>query len=447
MRWHLVAYDVRATSPAQPRVAALARCLRARGHDLRLWTAREAGDWAAAIAVDCEHVPDPLHEAYARVAGLRRTRAPSPSEENASASQPSAGPGRLARSARAILGRALFPDVEAWWSRRVARRVSKCVRRGDVVMTFSRPESVGYVGERAQSFGATWWFDFADGWHYRGHRPEAMSGRRGQRELALEQRWVGAADGVSTVNDDLASWFRKHRDDGRLFVYPNIVPDELWCDERAPRRRDGPLRIAYFGRLRMSDPDTGLRPLLEALDLVDADSDSRRIEWLFRGDYTSEDRAEIAELERRSLSVDVGPPVPRVQLAKLADEVDAALVVTSPTQSGSTSKLLDGVGLRLPIFLIAPPGSLARRIVEDAKAGVVAPVDRRDQIARLWQDFVRRVELGTVAFDEVGRQRWSSRTWTEPLAGELEALAGHTAPGTAVDGPVATRYTTRFGTK
>ena len=446
MRWHLIAYDVRATSPAQPRVAALARCLRARGKSLTLWTARDAGDWATSIGVDCELIPDPLHEAYARIAGLRRARGAT-GEVAASSSASPPSPGRLARSARALLGRAFFPDVESWWSRRVARRASKCIRNGDVVMTFSRPESVGYVGERAHAQGAAWWFDFADGWHYRGHRPEAMSGRRGQRELSLERRWVGMAHGVSTVNDDLASWFRQHREDERVFVYPNIVPDELWCDERPPRVGADSLRVAYFGRLRMSDPDTGLRPLVDALASIDSRAPARQIEWLFRGDYTADDRAEIEELQAHSGKVDVGPPVPRVMLAELAGEVDAALVVTSPTQTGSTSKLLDAVGLRLPIFLIAPPGSLARRIVEEAKAGVVAPVDQSGEVARLWMDFVQQLGSPASTFDEAGRKRWSSRTWTEPLVDELEGLSRRQPSGTAVDEHQASRYTTPFGTK
>ena len=53
-------------------------------------------------------------------------------------------------------------------------------------------------------------------------------GPRRERELALEQRWVRSADGVSTVNRELADWFRGLREDRDVLEFPNLIPDELF---------------------------------------------------------------------------------------------------------------------------------------------------------------------------------------------------------------------------
>lgn len=80
----------------------------------------------------------------------------------------------------------LFPDNQVLWSRRVARLVGAEVRAGDLVLTCSRPESVGCIGPLVQRRGARWWLDFADGWCFQGLR------RRG------DDAWPPARSGVRT---------------------------------------------------------------------------------------------------------------------------------------------------------------------------------------------------------------------------------------------------------
>jgi hypothetical protein len=68
--------------------------------------------------------------------------------------------------------------------------------------------------------------------------------------------------------------------------------------------------------------------------------------------------------------------------------VDAFLVVVSESMSGSTSKLLDALGVGIPIWLFAGSDSDAASIVKESGVGVVTeygqePVDTQIIIGKL----------------------------------------------------------------
>jgi len=286
----------------------------------------------------------------------------------------------------------LFPDNEVRWSRRVRSHVGRGRPPWDLVVCCARPESVGLIGQHLQRHGVRWWFDFADGWCHQGLRPAAMTpGRRRRRELALERRWLSAADVVSTVDEMLAAYLREVR--GRdVMVYPNVIPAELKVPAPAGRP-SGDLRVAHLGRLTGSDGARSLRPLVTGLR-------DHKVAFEFRGELGADDRREIQALRDAGHSASEQPSCPRSDLAQLRSCWDAALVIASPAQRGSSSKLLDAIGLRLPVFALVPGDSVAADIVRRTGCGVVAPLEDPDSVARLWQQFDAGVRSAAFAVDD-----------------------------------------------
>lgn len=427
-----VAYDVGPASPAQPRVAALLREFVRRGAEVWLWTERDPGPWAAELAAHGRFravvVADPVARGYAHL--LRRSRSPTVASAGTAAPRsPSSAGGITAWAWRlgARLQQALlFPDNQVLWSRRVARRVGAEARAGDLVLTCSRPESVGCIGPRVQRQGARWWLDFADGWCFQGLRREAMTpGRRRERELELERRWVGAADLVSTVDDLLAESFGRLRQGGEVAVLPNLVPDEFGGREPDPSPTPPPgdalPTIGYFGRISLSDPERTLEPLL---GLLRRDGGRHRARFCFHGEYRAEDRREIAAIAALGHEVSVADPLPRERLVAQRRSFAAMVVVTSPGQRGSSSKLLDALGLALPVLAIVPEDSIAARIVRDCGCGMVVPFEALGHAEGLWAQFLEGVRLGRYRLEPGLRERYTSAAFVPALVDRAFRMVG-----------------------
>lgn len=437
-RLHAVAYDLTAGSPAQPRLAALFRRLHERGIGVELWTERPAGAWldelVAKGGVRVRVLADPVLRVYRALGGPDRQAGPTSAPAASAPAPPSKAstPGLLWRMGRSVQRKLLFPDEQRLWTARVRRRLLAVLDRDDVVLTCARPESAALIGAEAKRRGARWWLDFADGWCFQGLRPDAMtSGARRERELALERRLVADADVVSTVNDELAGYFASLRGDGDITVFPNIVPDELMNLPFAPRVRaagESPT-LGYFGRLSLSDPERSLSPLLRLLRPGGqrGEGDLPRAAFRFHGEYSARDRAEIGELGALGYAVRVDEPVSRDALAAMRAQFDAALVVASPGQRGSSSKLLDTLGLGLPVLALVPVPSLAARIVTDAGCGEVIEIGAAGESDAPWRRFVRGLGTGGYRVDPAVRARYTSAAVVPALVDRVTSLLGSAA--------------------
>ncbi len=415
-RVHFVAYEIGASSPAQPRVAAWLRGLLEAGIAVTVHTERHPGAWIDVLAshagLRVAVIRDPVRRLSAR---LRGTRSVGP------AAGPEAGePGVLWRLGYRVQARILFPDPESIWSRRVARRVARAVAPGDLVVTFSRPESAGFAGLAAQRRGASWWFDFADGWCTQGLRREAMQpGRRRERELALERRWVAGADVVSTVDAGLAAAFARLRARPDVQVFPNIVPDELVvADPGTGSGSKDRVVIGYFGRLSGSDEQRSLAPLLAVLRRAVP----KRVRFVFCGEYLARDLVEIDALRGLGCEVEVRGAVPRSELVALRAGFDAALVVGSPAQPGSSSKLLDVLGLALPVIAFVAVPSVAAGLVRDAACGEVIALDVPSDALTTWNRFLDGVGSRAYRVDPSVRDRYTSAAFVPGLVKRVLAL-------------------------
>jgi hypothetical protein len=317
------------------------------------------------------------------------------------------------------------------WAALAAARLLRRVAPGDVVWTCSPPESAALPGWLATVRGARWWADFADGWCQQGLRREAIRpGLRRSLELFLERRCVASADSVSTVNDAIVGWLRALRPGGDVRLFPNIVPHELEAVPRPGRGRPAHPQpvLGYLGRLSLSDPERSLRPLVDALAFSPRQPPLR---FVFRGEFSARDLEEIGSLRALGHVVDVSGPLPREALAGLRRELDGLVVVLSPDQLGSSSKLLDALGLDLPVLTLARRDSLAARIVAEARCGEVAPVSDPAEGARVLASFLEKLGKGTYQVDPAMARRYTASTWVPGLVDALAALGGErTVPRT-----------------
>ncbi|MGE0145113.1 MAG: hypothetical protein AB7I19_16720 [Planctomycetota bacterium] len=416
-RVHAVAYDIRAESPAQPRVAAWLRGCLGAGMSVVLYTERPPGAWvddlAATGRLKVLVIADPIRRVYERL----YARAQITRREPGPGVAPRPREGSLWRLGRGLQGRILFPDPQTIWSRRIGRAIRRRMAPGDLVLTCSRPESVGTIGEAAQRRGAVWWFDFADGWCFQGLRPEAMApGPRRERERSLEARQVGSADVVSTVDPILAEAFARLRRDGDVVVYPNLIPDELLLPVDRPIRGRSRLCLAHFGRLSLSDPKRSLRPLLAVLESAPP------IDFRFFGDFNDADRAELEALAALGHGVIAAPPLARAEIASRRDEFDGTLMVASPEQRGSSSKLLDSLGLALPVFAVVPDPSIAAHIVRDCRAGEVLAFERLAEGRSCWLRYCEGLRVGRYRVDPDARDRYTSGAFVPALVDRMVEL-------------------------
>jgi hypothetical protein len=416
-RVHAVAYDIRAESPAQPRVAAWLRGCLGAGMSLVLYTERRPGTWVDELVatgrLQVLVIADPVRRIYERLCA----RAEVERGELSPGVAPKPTEGRLWRLGRSLQGRILFPDPQTIWSRRIRRAVGRRLTVGDLVLTCSRPESVGTIGEAAQRRGAAWWFDFADGWCFQGLRPEAMApGPRRERERSLEARQVGSADVVSTVDPILADAFARLRRAGDVVVYPNLIPDELLLPVDRPTSRRSRLCLAHFGRLSLSDPRRSLRPLLPVLERAPL------VDFRFFGDFNAADRAELDALAALGHGVVAAPPLARAEIAARREEFDGTLMVASPEQRGSSSKLLDSLGLALPVFAVVPDPSVAAHIVRDCRAGEVLAFERLAEGRSCWLRYCEGLRAGRYRVDPDARDRYTSSAFVPALVDRMVEL-------------------------
>ena len=384
---HLVHYHyLEPTSPAFPRADFLVEALRARGLRVQVWchslkSGRSWGRFGERIVAVSDPAQVVKSKALYCMAPLKRIMATRKSRDKKPSLSPAGGGDPLAMLSRHA-ARFLFPDNECFWSKLVAGRLSKTLSPQDMVFTCSRPESVGFIGRMAKARGAFWWLDFADGWCWQGLRQDLhrLDADRLAKERELEKSWVASADGVSTVNNDLAAYFSGLRTDNSALIYPNLIARELLeTDMPGEFSFDQGINILHFGRLRGSDSQRNLKPLLRYLK--NQGHQGHMLRLFFYGNLEPADLAELEQLSALGCRVIQSPPVKRGTLPEIIakHKINVMLVMNSLMSTGSTSKLLDAFGVGLPILLFARANSAAADLVGRMKAGLVIPLEENPE--------------------------------------------------------------------
>jgi len=307
----------------------------------------------------------------------------------------SGGAGRESRPARRKgLGKLLVPDSGILWAAPAGRAARGIVGRVDAILTSAPPFSTHLIGLwLAHRHHIPWVADYRDNWTT---NPAATSSFPSRwLDVALERQVLRAAGGVTVVSraaaDELIEAFGL--DPSRVHVAMNGFDPE---DLPPVRGRSDSFEITYMGSMdHRRDP----RPFLQALDEASHDRPGLRDDVRIRliGSIPAwVVEAAVSTLGAARVTVD-GVVSHRAALARAAGAA-VLLGISSQEEAGRsamTSKLLEYLGLRRPILMLAPPGP-AVDLVASMNAGEVARPDDRDAIRaallRLHDDWTRGPE-------------------------------------------------------
>lgn len=411
---HLIHFDyLRRISPAFPRADILVEAMRQRDWPVTIWCRKlensktGKGQYGEVVIPVTDPIGFAKTMANEALNFFRLCKARSnPASDSKPADRLKGPRGHIQHKILVFLHRILFPDLERLWSQAVARRLIPIIKPADLIFTCSRPESVGYIGEAATSKGAKWWLDFADGWTIEGIRHGAFppSSRRLSKETLLESKWLGQANGISTVNQSLALSLSELIPNKPIHVFAHATPKELLGAHGCHVKnlgRSNEITVLYFGRIRRSVATQTLAPLIRNLNTLKQGYPKPR--FLFVGEFTAEDLHEFALITKKGVKVEIREPISRALLPKLVQQegVRAMLVVNPPNNTASTSKIYDALALGMPIWLYAIPkahsyqlvkatgkglaidpesqmeplGPLMKKLIDDSKAAIQIPAE------------------------------------------------------------------------
>ena len=237
---------------------------------------------------------------------------------------------------------------------------------------------------------------------------------------ALEMRMLRESDSVVAITDDfVAPLLRAGVDPHRIEVIENWAP----LDELAPLPRDNPaaarhlpagdaVRIVYSGTLGLKHDPSALLALAHALPRA-------RVSVFSEGRFADALAAQGAAQK----NFEVAGWVDFSDLPGVLSGADivVALLEADAGAFSAPSKVLSYLAVGRPVLAAIPHGNLARRLIEETGAGLVAaPGDAEGLIARarrLAEDPALRARMG-----EAGRAHARRAFDIDAIAARFEAL-------------------------
>lgn len=377
----LTYYFPPSTAVGGARWAAMARHLRAMGHEVTIVTSRVHGAPADAHVLATWDLA--ATDALRRV--LRRPALAQPGA--AVADTPAPG----------LLTRVLVPDAHVVsWLPGALGAVRRLLRREhvDAVVTSGPPDSAHLVGLVLGRDRPAWLADFRDGWRFEALAPPWPTRAQRALDARLEAAVARRADAVLGATRPIAQDFAD-RLGARATWVPNGWDHGMEVSPgRSPVRRAGDVALAvHTGTLsgpRGRDP----RPLLRALHRVNEErgAGSRGVRLVLAGRPTVEDQRLLGEA---GLPDDVLCHVgllSRRDAVALQREADALVLLTGTHRSEATGKLFEYLHAGRPILALARDNE-AQRIVQQTRTGLT--IDGTDEEAIVAG--LRRVADGTLA--------------------------------------------------
>lgn len=343
------------------RPAALAKALRALGHDVTVLTSVQAG-----------HGGDPSASRVVRTRDLLATRL------NWRGQNLDVVTGKTDAEwdpGAKLWGSIFLPDVQliSWVPFAVAAGLRLQRReRFDAVVTTSPVESAHAVGLALRRRGVPWVADLRDGWRFEAPREDWPTAAQRRADDALERLVVRRADEVVTVTEPLAADLRRRHGVPVETITNGYDPADAEVGAAPPGAVEpGKLTFVHTGGL---GAERTLRPLLEGLARIAREDPAvrDRVRIVLAGAQTRPERELYAEPELAPFVRHVGF-VPRPAAMGLQRAADVLVLATSGVRTGeATGKLFEYLATGRPILVIGA-GSAAADIVERAGAGVAIP--------------------------------------------------------------------------
>jgi glycosyltransferase involved in cell wall biosynthesis len=288
-----------------------------------------------------------------------------------------------------LVARICYPDPSLLWAIPAARVAARLGRDQDAIITSGPPFSTHLAGLWvSHRLGLPWVADYRDNWSANpatGNHPV-----RHRLDRVLDARILRTADAVTVVSHAAATELQDKLGvpPARMFVAMNgFDVDDLPADPC----RSNEFVICYAGSL---DERRDVRPFLTALQRAGRQSSDLardlRLEMVGRIPRWA---GEAALRALGSDRVNVGGLRPHREALRQASAAAVLLVVSSTAEAGGstmTSKLLECIGLRRPVLMLAPSGP-GVDLVSELGAGETAPPDDVPAIAeavlRLYRDW------------------------------------------------------------
>jgi glycosyltransferase involved in cell wall biosynthesis len=319
----------------------------------------------------------------------------------------------------------LVPDENVTWNLTAIPAAVRIARAEeiDVVLTTSPPNSVHLVGAAVKrATGSRWVADLRDSLTAHPHRRTERALVRA-KEKASEQvaRLVARqADAIVAASDAIAAEARALEPKG--VVVPILNGADFDDFAGLEYRRDDRFRITHTGSFfGKRDP----RPFLQAL----ADSGLDNVVARFVGDFRSSDRDWAAELGLGN-RLELHPYVPRRRSLALQRNSDALLLLI-PEAGGRGRGVLSGkvfeyLAAERPILAAVPPDGAAAALIEETRAGVVAPPDDVKALGVALRSLYDAWAAGTLdgaPLSPADRERLGRGARVEELADLLRSVA------------------------
>jgi glycosyltransferase involved in cell wall biosynthesis len=332
---------------------------------------------------------------------------------------------RVSRQARSLSRRMLVPDENVTWNLTAIPAAVRIARAEevDVVLTTSPPNSVHLVGAAVKrATGARWVADLRDSLTAHPHRRVERALVRA-KEKASEQvaRLVARqADAIVAASGAIAAEARALEPKG--VVVPILNGADFDDFAGLEYRRGDRFRITHTGSFfGKRNP----RPFLQAL----ADSGLDNVVVRFVGDFRSSDRDWAAELDLGD-RLELHPYVPRRRSLALQRDSDALLLLI-PEAGGRGRGVLSGkvfeyLAAERPILAAVPPDGAAAALIEETRAGVVAPPDDVDALGAALRSLYDAWAAGTLdggPLSPADRERLGRGARVEELADLLRSFA------------------------
>jgi glycosyltransferase involved in cell wall biosynthesis len=288
-----------------------------------------------------------------------------------------------------LVARLCYPDSSLLWAIPAARRASRLGRNHHAIITSGPPFSTHLVGLWAsRRLGLPWVADYRDNWS--GNPATGNHPVRHRLDRLLDSRFLKSADAVTVVSRAAAIDLQNEHGvaPAHLFVAMNGFDVD---DLPTSPGRSKEFVICYAGSL---DERRDIRPLLAALQLAGRQSSdlARDLRLTLMGRIPTW-AAEAAVRELGSDRVVIKGLRPHRDALEEAAAAAVLLVLSSTAEAGGatmTSKLLECLGLRRPVLMLAPSGP-GVDLVSELRAGETAPPDDVPDIAeavlRLYHDW------------------------------------------------------------
>jgi glycosyltransferase involved in cell wall biosynthesis len=293
-------------------------------------------------------------------------------------------------------------------------------RRFDCVLTTSPPPSVHLVGQALRRRGIPWIAELRDGWTFEPpHAPWPLSAQ-GRLDRSLERHALGRADAVIGVTRSIVDDVRDRLGVDATLITNGYDPDEIPTDSGAsdpllnPRRHS----LVHTGRLSLSG--VSLEYLLDGIRLAHEDPASSRLELVFAGSVSEEERRLLAAPDLEGAVRFVGW-LERPRALALQRAAGSLLVVTEGAgrPSVATGKLFEYLAAGRPILVLGEETEAAG-IVSEAGMGFAVSATDREAIADALQ---RIVHESTPTMSPAASSRYAYPAIVDRLAELIDRVA------------------------